>query len=287
MRGGPAGPVESRVAVWTATRTAVAVVASALFLAPAVWLVVSSIRPSGDILGHLYPLTPQFLFPREVTLRNYANLLAGGFGRAAANSLYVSVVTVVLGLLLSALAAYALAVLRFRGREAVFAIVVVCFMIPFEAIAIPLSVTFQTWGLTDSYTALILPGLANGLAIFNLRQFFLGIPIELREAAVLDGAGELRILFRVYLPLCRPALIGSGIMLFLGQWSSYVWPLLVVTDPDKQVAPIALSKAVTEYQVDYGQQFAGAMVLALVPALILLLLQRQFIRSLAATGVRG
>lgn len=274
---------------WAAAtaRTIAAVVAALLFMLPVLWLLISSLRPDSDIFGHLFPLTLEFIIPKSVTLHNYVNLLSTGFGRAVLNSLLVCAVTVVVGLLLSSFAAYALAVLRFRGREIVFAVVVISFMIPFEAIAIPLSVSFQHWGLVDSYTALILPGLANGLAIFNLRQFFLGIPVALREAAVIDGASEVRILFQVYVPLCRSALVGSGIMLFLGQWAAYVWPLLVVSDPRKQLAPIALSKAVTDHSVDYGQQLAGAMVLAIVPAIILLLLQRQFARSLTGTGIRA
>nr|WP_272954680.1 carbohydrate ABC transporter permease [Kribbella sandramycini] len=185
------------------------------------------------------------------------------------------------------LAAYALAVLNFPGRGYVFVFVILVSMVPFDAIAIPLSGLFSTWRLSDSYAGLILPALANGFAIFVLRQFFLGVPQELLDAAEVDGLGRFGTLLRIVLPLSKPALIGAGLMLFLSQWQAYLWPLLIGTSPGKQLAPIALANLSNLYSVDLGQILAGSFVLSAVPMVLLLFFQRQYTESLSTSGMRG
>jgi multiple sugar transport system permease protein/putative chitobiose transport system permease protein len=123
---------------------------------------------------------------------------------------------------------------------------------------------------------LVLPAIGNGLAIFNLRQYFLSLPNSLREAARIDGASEIRILWSIYVPNSGSALTNSGLLIFLGQWTSYLWPLLVINEQDLQVAPVALAKTFGEYSTDFGQNFAGAVMLALVPALLMFAMQRFF-----------
>jgi len=184
----------------------------------------------------------------------------------------------------SSLAAFALAALDFPGRSVIFGIVVLSFLVPFEAIAIPLAHTFSDWGLTDSVTALVIPGLGNGLAIFTLRQFFLGIPPSLTEAARMDGANWFGIFLRIYLPLTRPALIGTGLILFLFQWQAYLWPILITTNDRNDVAPVAIAKTFNALSTDYGRVFAETAVLAIIPAVVLLALQRYFVTSVASTG---
>src|SRR5690606_39303093 len=147
------------------------------------WVVASSFRPGNSAFRYTAPVTWEAFVPLGGDLTNYERLFNDYFLRAVANSLYVAAATVVLGLALSVLAAFALSVLQFRGSSALFAIVVLSFLIPFDAIAIPMSAQFRDWGLDNSYLGLILPGLANGFAIFVLRQFFLGVPRELLEAA--------------------------------------------------------------------------------------------------------
>jgi putative chitobiose transport system permease protein len=168
-------------------------VISAIAALPLVWLVVNSFRTSSDIFASLSPLSITTIIPDSVTLENYQRLFESGYFQAFGNSLFVSGSSVVIGLVLGSAAAYALAVLRFPGRNAAFLIVVVGFMLPFEVVAIPLYQLFTDWGLLNTFAGLILPGVANGLAIFNLRQAFLGVPTSLREAAKIDGASELRI----------------------------------------------------------------------------------------------
>jgi putative chitobiose transport system permease protein len=189
----------------------------------------------------------------------------------------------VLGVGVSVLASYALAVLRFPGRSFTFAFVVISFMVPFEAIAIPLSQQFTEWNLANTMAGLILPGIGNGLAIFNLRQFFLGMPESLREAARAGrGIGAAHSLVGLF-PNSGAALTNSALLIFLGQWTAYLWPLLVVSDSQLQVAPVALAKTFSEHTSDFGQNFAGAVLLSLVPALLMFTLQR-FFGSLSTTS---
>ncbi|WP_114559265.1 carbohydrate ABC transporter permease [Desertihabitans aurantiacus] len=278
------GPRLQRVLLLVLLTTAAALVALA-FMLPTVWMLLGSLRPGSQVISSVSPLGWHTLVPETWTLENYAALFGQlGFGRSMANSLWVALWSVVIGLALSIPAAYVLSVLRFRGREAVFAVLVVGFMIPFEAIAIPLAQVFTEWNLNNTYLGLILPGIGNGLAIFNMRQFFLGVPISLREAALIDGASELRIMTRLYVPLSVTTIINSALLIFLAQWSSYLWPLLVISDQAKQVAPIAIARTFTDTEFNFGQMFGGALLISVVPALLLFLLQRYFTQSVARSG---
>lgn len=264
--------------------TAVAIIISLAFLAPVLWLLASTFRTSSETFASSSPLSWSVLWPREFTLINLQSAVNSGFLTALGNSLVVAVITVAVGLGISAMAAFALAVIPFRGRTATFSIVVLSFLVPFEAIAIPLSRSFSDWGLTNTLVALILPGLGNGLAVFTLRQFFLGIPPSLSEAANLDGASWFRVFWSVYLPLTRPALIGAGLILFLFQWQAYLWPILVTSRQELDLAPVAIAKAFGAFTTDYGRVFAETAILAIIPAIVLLLLQRYFVTSVASTG---
>ncbi|MET9481563.1 carbohydrate ABC transporter permease [Streptomyces sp. NPDC006638] len=267
--------------------TAVALVVALAFLLPVLWLLASTFRTSTETFANSSSVNGHMLWPAHWTLENLRSAIDNGFLRNLANSVIVAAVTVLLGIVISAMAAFALAVVDFPGRKIVFGMVVLSFLVPFEAIAIPLAHTFSDWGLTDNLPALILPGLGNGLAIFTLRQFFLGIPSELAEAARVDGAGWPRIFLRIYLPLTRPALIGTGLILFLFQWQAYLWPVLVTTSDGNDVAPVAIAKTFAAFSSDYGRVFAETAVLAVIPAAILLGLQRYFVASVATTGSKN
>jgi multiple sugar transport system permease protein/putative chitobiose transport system permease protein len=279
------GPRGGRQLTLRLVLTVIAVLVSFVFLLPALWILIGSFRPNLDVMSSMSPLSWRLFVPQTVTLQNYVDLLTGGrFGIALINSAIVCIVSVLAGLLISAAAAYPLAVYRFRGRNVIFAIIVISFMVPFEAIAIPLSQQFTDWGLSNTLIGLILPGIGNGLAIFNLRQFFLGIPGSYREAAMIDGASEPRILFSLYLRMSGPALTNSALLIFLGQWTAYLWPLLVVSDDNKQLAPVALASTFGEHSANYAENFAGAILLSLVPAICMLVLQRFFGRLSIGSG---
>lgn len=265
--------------------TAAAIVVGAIFAAPALWILINSLRPNIDVTSNLSTVSWQMIIPTRVTIENYVSLLADhGFGTALLNSFIVCAGSVAVGVIVSTMAAYALAVFKFRGREVVFAFVVISFMIPFEAIAIPLSQVFTSWGLGNTLVGLVLPGIGNGLAIFNIRQYFQGIPVSYREAAMLDGASEPRILLSVYARMSGPALVNSALLIFLGQWTAYLWPLLMVSDSKLQLAPVALASTFGEHQADYGANFAGAVLLSLVPAVSMFILQRFFGSFSIASG---
>lgn len=261
-------------------------IAIAVFL-PLWWVFVSSTRPGNTYVENMTPLSWLAFVPWGGDLTNYAALLSGPFLIGLFNSFLVAGLTILFGLMIAVPAAYALAALKFRGRGLIFSFIVIVAMIPFDAIAIPLSSLFQGWGLSDSYAGLVLPALANGFAIFVLRQFFLGIPSELMDAAEVDGLGTLGTLWRIVLPLSKPALIGAGMMLFLSQWQAYLWPLLIGTSPERQLAPIALANLSTMFTVDLGQILAGSFVLSVIPMILLLFFQKQYTQSLSTTGLKG
>lgn len=266
--------------------TILAILIAIMFLLPFLWMVVSSIRPSEEIFDSLSPLSIHVLVPNELTLSSYADLAQGPLGRSVINSLIITVGALVPGLVISAMAAFAFSVMPLPFRNVLFMIVAITFMIPFDTIAIPLSAQFRDWNLQNTYMGLILPGLANGLAVFVLRQFFLGIPFELSEAARIDGASWWRIFWRIYIPLSKPALIGAGLMFFLGQWQAYLWPLLISTDPDLQVAPVALAQYLGQFEFNFGAMFAGATLVSLLPAVLLLLFQPYFTQSISSEGIK-
>jgi ABC-type glycerol-3-phosphate transport system permease component len=258
-----------------------------LFVVPLWWTVASALRPQQETFATISPVSLWTLVPRDFTLDNFVRLFDTGFGRAMINSSVVTVGTLVGGLAICAMAAFALAVLRFPGRGVVFAVMVVSFLIPFDAIAIPLMSVFRGAGLDNSYLGLILPGIGNGFAVFLLRGFFLGVPVELADAARVDGLGWWGVFRRIYLPLSKPALIGAGLILFVFQWQAYLWPLLIAPDPEMKVAPVAIAQFAGQQGVDFGAIFAGATMTAVVPLLVLLFFQRYFTQSVSASGVKG
>jgi putative chitobiose transport system permease protein len=257
-----------------------------LFVLPLWWTVASALRPQRETFATISPVSLWTLVPRDLSLSNFGRLFDTGFGRAMVNSSVVTAGTLVGGLAICATAAFALAVLKFPGRGVFFAVMVVSFLIPFDAIAIPLMSIFRGAHLDNSYAALILPGIGNGFAVFLLRGFFLGVPVELAEAARVDGLGWWGVFWRIYLPLSRPALIGAGLILFVFQWQAYLWPLLIAPDPQMKVAPVAIAQFAGQQGVDFGAIFAGATMTAVVPLLVLLFFQRYFTQSVTASGLK-
>lgn len=262
--------------------TSAALLISLLFAVPFIWLVASAFRPVTETFqAHVDLWT---FLPRRWTLENFTSAFSRGFAANLFNSLWVTGVSALVGTALATLAAFPLAVMRFPGRDWLFVAVVFAFMIPFEVVALPLTTVFTQMGLANTLTALIVPGLVHGLAIFNLRQFFLSIPREQLEAALLDGASWWRILLQIYLPLVRPAVIGTAMILAMAQWNAWLWPSLIITANSKQTGAVAIGLSDSAYTQDYGLAFAEVFILALIPALLIFFGQRSFTRSLSHTG---
>lgn len=266
--------------------TALGVVAGLVFLLPLWWALVNSLRPGSDTFRYISPLSWRTFLPLDATIENYVALASTDLGRGIVNSLLISGATVLVGLIICAMAAFALSAVPFRGQGAVFSIVILSFLIPFDTVAIPLADMFRDWNLQNTFIGLILPGLGNGMAIFLLRTFFLAVPRELVEAGRLDGLGWWGTFRSIYLPLARPALIGAGLILFLFQWQAYVWPLLMGTDSAHIVGPVALANMQGQFNVDYGLMFAGSMVLILIPLAIIVGFQRYFVQSVTSSGLK-
>jgi len=200
---------------------------------------------------------------------------------------------VVLGtLVFGVLAGYALARLKFRGRGTLFAAVLLLQVVPFQLLVIPLYVQIvRGYGLADSYVGMILPFAINSVAVFVFRQFFLQLPVELFEAARIDGASELRVLRSVALPLVRPALLTATLLTFIGPWNEFLWPFLVTKQAGKQPLAVSLANYISTVAAaatnPYGAILAGACVLAGPAVLLFIAFQRYFVSSDLGSGVKG
>lgn len=261
-----------------------------LLLLPLLWLFSTSLKsPAEDIFQ--YP--PQFI-PQQPTLENFANVW-NDFGNRISflnyfrNSILVAGLTVSLNLLFCSLAAYPLARLQFKGRELIFSLTVATIMIPFQIVMIPLYVLMVKVGLKGSYLGLILPSLASAFGIFLMRQAFLGVPKELEEAARIDGCTELGIWWHVMIPAVRPALVTLAIFTFIGSWSDFLWPLIIldISKPESLTLPIGVAMLADGRSLDW-RLIAAASVLSVLPVLVFFwLLQQYVVPTESGSGVKG
>ena len=210
-----------------------------------------------------------------------------GFLVFYANSLFVSILITVGQVFTSSLAAFAFARLRFRGRDQIFLAYLGTLMVPAVVTMIPLFALFRIFRLTDSYAALILPGLFSAYGTFMLRQFFLSLPRELEEAALIDGASLWQIYWRIILPLSRPALAALGIFVFLHSWNEFMWPLIVINRLSLKTLPIGLAYFQDSYSTDWHLLMAGSVIVMLPVLIIFLVGQRFFIRGIVLSGIKG
>ncbi|MBA3779637.1 MAG: carbohydrate ABC transporter permease [Chloroflexi bacterium] len=246
------------------------------------------------VLGSFKP-APEFLripptwIPEAPTLDNYRRLFEVlDFPRFFFNSAVVAVAVTGGNLVFCSMVGYALAKLKFVGRNQLFLLVLATLMIPGSVTVIPLYILMSMLGLTNSFGGLILPFLATAFGVFLMRQFMLGIPDELLEAARIDGASEVRIFFQVVMPLATPALATLGILTFLGSWNSFFWPLIVASEDEMFTLPVALATFATgAYQADHGLLMAGSLVIVLPVLIVFILLQRLFTEGIATTGIKG
>jgi len=265
-------------------------VLSVIFLAPMYWMISTSVKPEADAIA-----TPVQWIPQNPTLENYRELLIGPDGKVRSdanilrwtwNSFFVAMVFTVFHVLLCAFTAYPLARMRFPGRNTWFWIILSSMMVPGIVTLIPTYIMMLEWEWINSFNALIWPGIAGVFGVFLLRQFFMAIPRELEEAAVLDGANSLQVLFKVILPLSVPALVTLGVFSFMGSWNNFIWPLYVMTDVDKMTLPVGLTTFSQRYTTEYGKLMAST-ALAAIPALIAYLVaQRYLIEGLSSTGMK-
>jgi multiple sugar transport system permease protein len=276
-------PVRGRDRAAKAVLYAILSIGLLVVVGPFVWMALSSFKPEGEIRS-----VPPTWWPETFTLDHFRELFARlDFPLFFFNSALVAVAVTAGNLLFCSLVGYALAKLRYPGKRVLFLAVLGMLMVPGMVTFVPQFVLVSNMGLTNTYAGLILPFLVGPFGVFLMRQFLLSIPDDLIEAARVDGAGELRIFWRVVLPLCRPALATLGILTFLASWNNFLWPLVVASTEDKYTLPVALALySIGQNRTDFGLLLAGAVVVVLPVLIVFLLLQRHFMRGIATTGLK-
>ncbi|GAA4424460.1 carbohydrate ABC transporter permease [Georgenia halophila] len=225
--------------------------------------------------------------PDRLQLDNFVRLFTDyGFGRALITSSIVVVLACTVNLVVSSLAAFAFAKKRFPGSEALFWIYIATMMVPVQVTIIPLFVIVRDLGLLNTHLVLILP-IINAFGVFLIRQFMSSVPDELLEAARIDGASDRRIFVLIVLPLIRPVLVALTVFTFITAWNDFLWPLVTTSDGSMQTITLAAARLQGRFVTEYGLVMAGATVSFVVPFLIYVLLQRQFVQGVASVGLKG
>ncbi|WP_020619399.1 carbohydrate ABC transporter permease [Paenibacillus daejeonensis] len=273
-----------------------AIIAIVMFL-PFYWSLLTAIKPDEEI----FTIPIQWI-PTSITFDHFVKAFTTvPFGLYFWNSFVLAVLGVLFNLFFGSLSGYAFAKLKFRLNQPLFRILLAAMMIPGIVTMIPSVYVLQHfpllggnnlmgeggYGLMNTIWGVILPGASGSFAVFFMRQFFVSLPGDMLEVARIEGAGEFRIFWRIYLPLTAPALATLGIFTFQAGWNSFLWPMIVLNDPEKHTIQMGLQAFSYNYQTDFGPMMAGALV-AIAPILVLfLLLQRYFVQGIAFSGVKG
>jgi multiple sugar transport system permease protein len=254
-----------------------------VMLIPMIWMIITSFETLNET-RHFPPI----LVPNSIRWQNYTDVLQRApFARWFVNTLVVTVVVVAGNLLFCSLAGYAFARIKFFGRDVVFILVLATLMIPFQVIMIPTFIIVRKLGLIDTLGALIVPNLAGAFGIFLLRQFFRSLPIELEEAARIDGASRLGVLFKIVLPLSGPVLATVAVVTFLWTWNDFLWPLVTIYSPNNMTLQLGLTTFQGAHSTNTHLLMA-ANVMSVLPVLILFFVaQRFFIHGIATSGLKG
>ncbi|MCT0207896.1 carbohydrate ABC transporter permease [Synechococcus sp. CS-1332] len=274
----------NRSSLATGLQLAVLLLVAVLLLLPLLWLVSTSLKgPAEDIFT-----SPPALLPSQPSLEAYGRLFAANpMGTYLLNSTIVSALAVLANLLFCSLAAYPLARMRFRGRGLVLALVVATILIPFQVVMIPLYLLMVQIGLRNTLWALIVPQAATAFGIFLLRQSFLAVPVELEEAARIDGCTPVGEWWNVMLPAARADLITLAMFVFIGTWSDFLWPLIILDDPNLYTLPLGLQQLASSFSLDWRLVAAGSVVSILPVLLLFVLLQRYILPSASGDAVKG
>lgn len=250
---------------------------------PFVWMVSTSFKGPGEIF--IFP--PRWI-PRNPTFNNYIDLFQEmNFGRPFLNSVLVSLSTTFLSVLIATMAGYGFAKFHFKNKNLLFLFILATIMVPGQITMIPVFLLLSRMNLLNTYWGLILPAIANAFNIFFMRQYIMGVPDELIEAAKIDGAHEGWIFFRIILPLARPAMAAITIFTFTGSWNNFLWPLIIATDESMYTLPVAVSVLGGQYTENIAMQMAGSVIVILPLIIVFLFTQRYFIKGITFTGMKG
>tara|TARA_R110000751_G_scaffold10055_1_gene37169 strand:+ start:2972 stop:3814 length:843 start_codon:yes stop_codon:yes gene_type:complete len=262
------------------------IVLAMIILAPIVWVAISSIRPPEEIFLYSPKLSWRTFIPETFSWENYRLLWESDFPRAVTNTLFVAFATVALGILICSAAGFAFAVFDFPFKNTLFVVVIITFIMPFEAIVVPLYVMVRDLNWNDTYFALVMPEVASGFIIFLFRQFFTKVSKELFEAARVDGASWWRIYWDVAMPLSWPTVVAAALMMFIHQWDAFFWPLVAATSPDLTMVQVAIARYLQFEQADFGRLFAAMTVASFLAILPFMALQRYYIRTIVDSGIK-
>jgi multiple sugar transport system permease protein len=262
---------------------ALAAIAFVALAGPLLWMLSSSLKPPGEVLAN-----PPSLLPHHWRWQNYADVFSQvPFARYMLNSLLVATVVTVAALLFHSMAAYSLARLRFPGRDKIFLAILATLMVPFTVIAVPLFIIVDWLGWVDTYQGLIVPMIPHAFGIFLLRQFYLALPRELEEAAIVDGASLVRVYWSIVLPLSRPVLSALAVFFFLANWNNFLWPLIVTQDQSLWVVQQGISQFTGEHASQYNLITAASTCAALPTLILFFVLQKRLVEGIKMTGLKG
>jgi multiple sugar transport system permease protein len=257
--------------------------AALCFVFPFFWMISNAVRSNGEVLA-----VPPRLLPSEVQPGNFVEAWFHlPFGRFFLNSTVVAGSITLITLVISCLAGYAFARMRFAGRDGLFVVYVATLMVPQSVLVIPLFLMMSKLGWVNTYQGLILPVAFSSFGTFLMRQFFLSVPIELEEAAMIDGASRLRILVSIFVPLATPALGLLALFTFTGQWNAFLWPLIIVSDTDHATIPLGLTAFQGQQGTDWNLLMAGATISMLPGITLTLLLQKYIFKGIAISSGFG
>ncbi|TMW71389.1 carbohydrate ABC transporter permease [Alteribacter natronophilus] len=258
----------------------------ALFwILPLLWVLSTSLKPESQAIS--WPIR---WIPETITFQNYMDVFVRQdvpILRWFWNSFFIATVHTALMLLFNSMSAYAFARLKFRGRDILFWSLMGTMMIPPVMNLVPLYGLISTLGWVNNYAAMIFPGLASVFGIFLLRQFFIGIPHELEEAARIDGASTFFIYWKIILPLAKPSLVVLALFTFMANWNDYLWPLIVTTSADMRTLPVGLAIMQGQFNIQFAKLMAATLFSALPVIILFIFAQRFIVKGIALSGIKG
>lgn len=262
--------------IWMAVTAVLALMA----IFPLLWMLSIAFKPATESFSsNLLPISPTF--------DNFVYVLTDvPFVRYMLNSFFVSATVTIVALFFHTMAGYALARLRFPGRETIFLAIFSTLLVSLPVVIVPLFIIVKAMGMINSYTGLIVPAIFNAFGIFLLRQYYLSLPKEIEEAAVIDGAGYWRIYWSVILPLSKPIMSALAILFFLANWNSFMWPLTITSNPNLWVVQVGIANFRSQYSASWNYMMAASTIIALPTLVLFVIFQRQIMDSLKTSGLK-
>jgi multiple sugar transport system permease protein len=261
----------------------VLVILAIIWILPILWAIDTSLKPEGETTA--IPVSwfaSHFTFDAYITTFATTNLPRWYF-----NSFLTSAIISIVTVILASMAAFAFSRVPFKGRNILFWIILAGIMVPIQILIVPLFTQMQSFGLVDTYWGIMLPQFASPIAVFIFKQYFDGIPKELEEAAIMDGASRWRVYWQIWMPLARPAIAAVAIFAFVISWNNFLWPFIVISGNNMMTVPVGLSTVQTSFGVRYAQIMASAVLGGIPVLIVFLFFQRQIVQGIAGTGLKG